>query len=87
MTKNHLLQTVLLLFLSFQLSAYNYLFVQDPSFWDGDTGTLEQAQFTIHPRGAYMEVGMYLTISAGNTRLTESENPLEFVMGLSLIHI
>ena len=84
MTKNHLLQTVLLLFLSFQLSAYNYLFVQDPSFWDGDTGTLEQAQFTIHPRGAYMEVGMYLTISAGNTRLTESENPLEFVMGFDL---
>ncbi len=84
MTKNHLLQTVLLLLFSFQLHAYNYLYVQDPSFWDGDNGTLEEAQFTIHPRGAYMEVGMYLTISAGDTRLTQSENPLEFVMGFDL---
>jgi len=70
--------------MAFELSAHNYLFVQDPQFWDGDGGTIEEAQFTIHPRGAYMEVGMYLTLSAGGTRLERHENPLEIVMGFDL---
>jgi len=84
MTTNRLLKTVLLFFIAFQLHAYNYINVQDPQFWDRDNGTIEEAQFTVHPRGAYMEVGMYLTLSAGNSRLEGHENPLEITMGFDL---
>ena len=69
---------------SLQLSAYSYLYVEDPQRFDGDLGTIDHAEFTFHPRGAYIEVGMYLTLSAGNSYLTEQMNLLEIVMGFDL---
>ena len=67
-----------------QLHAYDYLYVSDPQFWDQDEGTIEKAEFTIHPRGIYMEVGMYLTLSAEDTWFNGSENPLEIVLDFDL---
>jgi len=50
--------------------------VQGQQFGWGQ-GTIEEAQFTIQPRGIYMEVGMYLTFSArGITGETISERNL-----------
>ncbi len=40
------------------------LWVTNPDTWDSVRGTINEAQFTITPRGIYLEVGMYLTLSA-----------------------
>ena len=50
---------LLLLWSTLQLQAYNYIYVQDPQFWEQDQGTIEEAQFTIQPRGIYMEAVSY----------------------------
>jgi len=85
MTPKKVLFFCLYLLLSgLQLQAYNYLYVSDPQFWDQDEGTIEKAEFTIHPRGIYMEVGMYLTLSAQDTWFNGSENPLEIVLDFDL---
>lgn len=44
---------------------YDDLAVVSPeATWKPGHSTIEEAQFTIQPRGVYMEVGMYLTFSA-----------------------
>jgi len=87
MTPRNLLYTVILLLLSFQARAYDGLYVLDPLFWNQDQGTIEEAQITIHPRGVYMEVGMYLTLSGKDTWFREEGgkgNPLEIVLDFGL---
>ena len=51
--------------------------------WNRDQGTLEEASFTIEPKGTYAEVGMYLTFSARGSFFGDNEQ-LEVVMKFSL---
>lgn len=82
---NYIIYTLLLgCLIPFELSAYNYISVEDPQTFQGDVGTIERAEFALTPRGAYMEVGMYLVLSAGDSYLREQSNPLEIVMGFDL---
>lgn len=53
-----------LLLISFFCQAQTRLRVLNPDSWSSDQGTIEQAQFTLQPKGIYIEVGMYLTFSA-----------------------
>lgn len=76
--------SLLLLWSTLQLQAYNYIYVQDPQFWEQDQGTIEEAQFTIHPRGIYMEVGMYLTLSGRGTYFENEQRNVEIIMGFDL---
>ncbi len=76
--------SLLLLWSTLQLQAYNYIYVQDPQFWEQDQGTIEEAQFTIHPRGIYMEVGMYLTLSGKGTYFENDKRNVEIIMGFDL---
>lgn len=51
--------------------------------WIRVQGTIEEASFTIEPRGTYAEIGMYLTFSARGTFFDESEQ-LEVVLDFEL---
>ncbi len=42
----------------------NRLYIRDPQSWRYGTGTIEDATISVKPKGIYMEVGLYLTISA-----------------------
>jgi len=68
------------------LQAYDYLTVLDPQQqWNRDQGTIESAEFTIHPRGIYMEIGMYLTVSARQSYFEEEEGlNLETILDFNL---
>ncbi len=76
--------SLLLLWSTLQLHAYNYIYVQDPQFWEQDQGTIEEAQFTIQPRGIYMEVGMYLTLSGRGAYFENENRNVEIIMGFDL---
>ncbi len=76
--------SLLLLWSTLQLQAYNYIYVQDPQFWEQDQGTIEEAHFTIQPRGIYMEVGMYLTLSGKGTYFENDKRNVEIIMGFDL---
>jgi len=76
--------SLLLLWSTLQLHAYNYIYVQDPQFWEQDQGTIEEAQFTIQPRGIYMEVGMYLTLSGRGAYFENEKRNVEIIMGFDL---
>lgn len=53
--------------------------------WSGARGIIEDAQVTFHPRGLYMEVGLYLTISAKGTHFeTQDSINLEARLRLTL---
>ena len=55
----------LLLFTSTQVSAYNWLWIEDPQEpWRDGRGTIEEAVISVRPKGMYMEYGVYLTFSA-----------------------
>ena len=82
---NFLLWFLLIIPLSF-VNAYDYLYVLNPEQqWQRDQGTIEKADFTIHPKGVYMEIGMYLTFSARQTYFEEEEGLfLESVLDFNL---
>jgi hypothetical protein len=46
------------------LYSYNSLYISDPQSWRGGYGTIEDATISVKPQGLYMEIGLYLTISA-----------------------
>ena len=47
------------------LHAQNRITVLDPQQpWRNFPGTIEEAVISVHPKGVYMEVGLYLTFSA-----------------------
>lgn len=66
MLKRMAVLVVLLLCAASQTAyAYTYLRVFDPrQGWYSYPGTIEEAVLSVHPRGIYMEYGLYLTISA-----------------------
>ncbi|MEM6321555.1 MAG: VIT domain-containing protein [Bacteroidota bacterium] len=87
MTRKLILLSSLFLYLVISQSfAYNNVSVLDPQQpWYQDQGTIESAEFTIHPRGIYMEIGMYLTVSARQTQFEEEEGlNLEAVLDFDL---
>lgn len=68
------------------LQAYNNISVLNPQQqWQQEQGTIEEASFTIHPRGIYMEIGMYLTVSARSTYFEEEQGlNLEAILDFDL---
>ena len=66
------------------LFAQNSLTVLDPRRnWETDQGTIEEAVFSVHPKGVYMEVGMYLTFSARGSIFANRGN-IETVLHFTL---
>ena len=66
------------------LFAQNQLTVLDPrQTWNTDQGTIEEAVFSVRPKGVYMEVGMYLTFSARGSRF-ENRGNLEVALFFTL---
>ncbi len=64
--------------------AYNDLKISNPHTWGGaGRGTIEEAVLTIHPRGMYMEYGLYLTFSDRGLYFGENEQ-LEIVFDFNL---
>ena len=86
--KNKITPFLFLLFcLSFTtIKAIDNITVLNPQIrWQDDQGTIEEASFTIHPRGVYMEVGMYLTVSAKSSFFANQEGVnLEAVLNFTL---
>ncbi|MCP3929198.1 MAG: T9SS type A sorting domain-containing protein [Bacteroidetes bacterium] len=52
-------------------------------WWDWDSGKIEDVQISVEPKGAYMEVGLYLSLSAAGGGYTESDS-LEIVFNFTL---
>ncbi len=72
-----------LLFLAQIMYAGNWLTVHDPRGWKSGQGTIEEAILAIHPRGLYMECGLYLTFSArGLNMLSTDTLEVEFQFDL-----
>lgn len=69
----------------FHLSAWSSLMVSDPrNSWHTYPGTIEEASLSIHPKGVYMEFGLYLTFSAKDTPWGQTNDSLEVVMNFDL---
>ncbi len=91
MKKATVLFTFLILCFGFQESnAYSYLRIRDPRNWGSGTGTIEEATFSIRPKGLYMECGMYLTFSARGLNFSATDSlEVEFYFTLpkgSIVH-
>lgn len=64
----------LILLITFQAGAYNWLWIEDPQqTWRDGKGTIEEAVVSIRPRGMYMEYGLYLTFSARGLGFTNAD--------------
>ena len=76
----------LLLFLAglLPLNAQNSLWINDPNFsWNWQTGTIPEASLSVHPKGLYLEYGLYLTFSGSSTYF-DSNSLLEVVLDFQL---
>lgn len=86
--KNKFTPFLCLLFCFFftTIQALDQITVLNPQVrWQEDQGTIEEANFTIHPRGVYMEVGMYLTVSARTSFYENQDNTnLEAILDFTL---
>ncbi|RQW03026.1 hypothetical protein EH222_12870 [candidate division KSB1 bacterium] len=71
-------------------AAYSWLYIRDPRGWGGGQGTIEEAVFSIRPKGLYMECGMYLTFSANGLYFSSNDSlEVEFYFDLpegSIVH-
>lgn len=74
---------ILLGSISMAAAQYARLDVADPRSWGRDQGTIEDATFSLEPKGIYTEVGLFLTFSARNTRYKPGDT-LEVVLNFSL---
>lgn len=84
------MRTKILLFLCLFLgtsilsNAQNSLTVSNPQWWgDEEIGSIDEAIITVEPKGLYMEVGMYLTVSARDL-WRPLEDTLEVVLDFNL---
>ncbi len=70
--------------------AYTWLNVHDPLTWGTwNQGTIEEAELTIEPKGVYMEMGLYLTLSAKNTNIDSDSLEIRYSFSLpphSIVH-
>lgn len=64
MTTLYKLMSAILFITFINTSAYEYLYIRDPRGWNGGAGTIEEARFTVKPKGAFAEVSLYMTFSA-----------------------
>lgn len=84
MKTKSILLTVLLLATFLQANCQGSLWINDPDIpWNWQTGRISSASLSVHPRGLYLEYGLYLTLSAGGTYFDESRQ-LEAVMDFQL---
>lgn len=73
-------------FLAISIFGQNTLKVGDPDWWwepYWEDGTIEEAVFTVEPKGIYTEVGMYLTLSAQGLGF-QNYDTLEIVLNFEL---
>ena len=85
MKTNSTLFLILFLLITNSVSGQNLLNIHNPDRWgadQGERGTITEATFTIQPQGAYMDISMFLTISAENTFF--STDLLEIVLDFNL---
>ncbi|UCH15802.1 MAG: T9SS type A sorting domain-containing protein, partial [Bacteroidales bacterium] len=63
--------------------AYDRLYINDPHGSYRQQGNIIAATITVHPKGVYAEIGLYLTFSAKDSGL-DAEDELEVVLNFSL---
>lgn len=79
-----LLITWLLLAGFLPLTAQNSLWINDPDIsWNWQSGRISEASLSVHPKGLYLEYGLYLTLSASTTYFDENRQ-LEAVLDFQL---
>lgn len=85
MKKSYFLSLGLLLCFLVFARGNNSIRILNPDWGDtyGQKGTIEEAVFTVEPKGLYMEVGLYLTFSAAETAYS-SWDSLEVVLDFDL---
>lgn len=85
MKKYHALFSFLLLLNCNFLFSQNYLYVDNPNWFgsENEPASIVNADFIITPKGAYMEVGMVLTLSADDSNFPE-EDLLELILDFTL---
>jgi hypothetical protein len=66
-------------------NGYNQLTVGDPrNGWWTNQGTIEEASLTVHPKGLFMEYGLYLTFSSKNSNWTSATDTVEVTLRFDL---
>lgn len=70
--------------ISIKAQAYNSFWVNNPLGWEREKGTIENAYFTIEPKGLYLECQMELTLSAAETNLRTQNLDIEAVLDFDL---
>jgi Ca-activated chloride channel family protein len=66
------------------LKAQNTLWINDPTVsWNWQSGTISEASLSVHPKGLYLEYGLYLTFSGASTYF-DPGTQLEVVMDFQL---
>lgn len=68
-----------------RLFAWNSITVGDPrNSWYTYPGSIEEVSLSIHPKGAYLEYGLYLTFNAKDSPWDQTNDSLEVVMNFEL---
>jgi hypothetical protein len=66
------------------LKAQNSLYITDPNIsWSRHNGVISESSLSVHPKGLYLEYGLYLTFSASQTYFSDNVN-LETVLDFTL---
>ncbi|MBK9248997.1 MAG: hypothetical protein IPM69_13005 [Ignavibacteria bacterium] len=86
MNKSIILCLISACFVFFTEASSQSLKVQDVrQTWRQDNGSIDSAVMTVKPVGAYFEYGLYLTLSAKGTSLTNVSDTLEIQYSFDLI--
>lgn len=74
------------LFFFSSLTSYSYtsLSFRDPQGWKGGTGSIDTAELSIKPRGAFLEYGLYLTFSTKPTSYNSVSDTFEVALFFDL---
>ncbi|MFA6482605.1 MAG: VIT domain-containing protein [Bacteroidales bacterium] len=82
MKKNFLFTALIIMGLIPVLNAQNTLWISDPQVgWNWQRGTISEASLSVHPKGLYLEYGLYLTFSVASNNYnaaTQLEIALDF---------
>lgn len=83
--KNWALHTFLLFAAIMPCAAQNNFYVSDPQRWGGQVqGNIDSAVLEIRPAGAYIELGLELTISTKGTSYNRQSDTVEAVLNFTL---
>jgi hypothetical protein len=73
-----------ILALGIPIKAQNNLYITDPTLsWSRQSGVISEASLSVHPKGLYLEYGLYMTFSASQTYYNDNVN-LETVLDFTL---